>query len=88
LCGAETSKVDQKYVGSFEIWCWRRMVKISWTNCVRDEELLQRTKKERSILHTIKRRWANWIGHISHKNYLLKHVTDGKIGGGIEVMGR
>jgi hypothetical protein len=22
-------KVEQKYVGSFEVWCWRRMGKIS-----------------------------------------------------------
>ena len=29
LCGAETwtlQKVDQKYLGSFEMWCWRRSV--------------------------------------------------------------
>jgi hypothetical protein len=28
LCGAETwtlGKVDQKYLESFEMWCWRRM---------------------------------------------------------------
>jgi hypothetical protein len=32
LCGAETwtlQKVDQKYLGSSEMWCWRRMDKIS-----------------------------------------------------------
>jgi hypothetical protein len=41
-CGAETLtlwKVDQKYIGSFEM-CWRRMEKISWTNHVRNEEVL------------------------------------------------
>ena len=31
---------------------------------------------------------ANWIGHILHKNYLLKQVTKGKIEGRIEVIGR
>jgi hypothetical protein len=31
------------------------------------------------ILHTIKRRKANWIGHILCRNCLLKHVTEGKI---------
>jgi hypothetical protein len=32
LCGAETwtlRKVDHKYLESFEMWCWRRMEKIS-----------------------------------------------------------
>jgi len=25
---------DQKYLESFEMWCWRRMEKISWTDHV------------------------------------------------------
>ena len=37
---------------------------------------------------TIKRRKANWIGHILRRNCLLKHVTKGKIEGRIEVTGR
>jgi hypothetical protein len=38
-------------------------------------------KEEWNILHTIKRRKNNWIGHISHRNCLLKHVFEGKIKG-------
>jgi len=34
-------KVDEKYRISSEIWCWRRMKKISWADCVRSEEQLQ-----------------------------------------------
>jgi hypothetical protein len=58
-------KMDQKYVGSFEMWCWRRMVKISWTDRVRNEEVLQRVKEERNMIRTIKRWKANWIGHMN-----------------------
>jgi hypothetical protein len=39
--GAETwalRKVDQKSLESFEMWCWKRTEKISWINCVRNEE--------------------------------------------------
>jgi hypothetical protein len=35
-----------------------------------------------------KGRKANWIGHILRRNCLLKHVTEGKIQGRIEVKGR
>jgi hypothetical protein len=45
---------------------------------VRNEEVLQRDKEERNILHTIKRRKANWIGHILSRNCFLKHVIEGK----------
>jgi hypothetical protein len=51
-------------------------------------EVLQRIKEERSILQTIKRRKANWIGHILHKKCLLRHIFEGKIEGRIEVTGR
>jgi hypothetical protein len=36
-------------------------------------------KEERNIVHTIKRRKANWIGHILRRNCLLKHVIVGKL---------
>jgi len=28
---------DQQHLESFEMWCWRRMEKISWTDHVRNE---------------------------------------------------
>jgi hypothetical protein len=70
------------------MWCWRRMEKISWTDHVRNEEVLQTAKEDRNILDSTKIRKANWIGYIIHRNCLLKHVTEGKIEGRIEVMGR
>jgi hypothetical protein len=34
-------KVDQQYLGRFEMWRWRRMEKISWAYRVRKEEVLR-----------------------------------------------
>jgi len=53
--------------------------------CVRNEEVLRTVKEERNILRTVKRRKANWIGHILCTNSLLKHVTEGKREGRITV---
>jgi len=58
----------------FEMWCWRRMVKNSWTDHARNEDVLQRVKEMRNILQTIKKGKANWIGHILCRNCLLKHI--------------
>jgi len=91
LYGAETwtfRAVDQKQLESFEMWCWRRMEKISWTDHVRNEDVLLRVEEQRNILHEIRKRKANWIGHILRRNCLLQRVTEGKIQGGIEVTGR
>jgi hypothetical protein len=62
LYGAEIwtlRAVDQKYLESFEMWCWRRMEKISWADHVRNEEVLLRVKERRNILHEISKRKAN-----------------------------
>jgi hypothetical protein len=64
------------------------MEKISWTDRVRNEEVLHRVKEEGNVVHTIKRRKANWIGHILRRNCLLKHVIEGKLEGSIEMTGR
>jgi hypothetical protein len=83
LYGAETltlRAVDQKHLESFEMWCWRRVEKISWTEHVRNEEvLLPRVKEKRNMLHEIRKRKANWIGHILRRNCLLQRVIEGKI---------
>ena len=64
------------------------MEKISWTDHVINEELLFRVKEQRNILHEISKRKANWIGHILHRNCLLRRVIEGEVKGKIEVRGR
>jgi hypothetical protein len=64
------------------------MEEISWTDRVRNEEVLPTVKEERNILRTVKRREYDWIGHTASRNGLLKHVIERKIEGRIEVMGR
>jgi Ni,Fe-hydrogenase maturation factor len=62
LYGAETGtvwRVDQKQLENFEMWRWRRMKKISWTEHVRNKEILLRVKEQRNILHEVNKRKAN-----------------------------
>jgi hypothetical protein len=84
LYGAETwtlRTMDQKHTESFEMWCWRRMEKISWADLVRNE-VLHNFKGQRNILYKIRKWKANWIGHILRRNCLLQRVIEGKIKGG------
>jgi hypothetical protein len=65
--GAETltlRAVDQKHLESLGKWCWRRIHKISWTDHMRNEEVFLTVKEQRNILHEIRKRKVNWIGHI------------------------
>jgi len=90
LYGAETwtlRAADQKHLQNFEMWCWRMMEKISWTDHMRNEVLL-RVNEQRNILHEIRKRKANWIGHILRRNCLLKQVIEGNVKWEIEVTRR
>jgi hypothetical protein len=73
------AKTDQKYTESFKMWRWKRMEHVSCIHRVKNGKVLNRTKKERNIVHTIKRRKANRVGHILRRNGLLKHIIEGKI---------
>ena len=63
-------------------------MEISWTGHVRNEDVLLRVNEQRNILHEIRKRKANWIGHILRRNCLLKQVIEGKIKGEMEVARR
>ena len=70
------------------MWCWRRMEKISWTDHVRNKEVLLRVNEQRNILHEMRKRKANLIGHILRRNCILKQVIERKIKGEMEVTRR
>jgi hypothetical protein len=85
LYGAETwtlRAANQKYLEGFEMWCWRRMEKISWIDHVRNGEVLLRVNEQRNILREIRKRKANC------RNCLLKQVIEGKTKGEMEVTRR
>jgi hypothetical protein len=50
--------------------------------------VLHRIKEERNMIHKIKRKKVDWIGRILRRDCLVKHLTEGKIGGRIEMTGR
>jgi hypothetical protein len=53
-----------------------------------NEEVLLRVNEQRNILHEIRKRKANRIGHILRRNCLLQQVIEGKIKGQREVTRR
>ena len=64
------------------------MEEIGWTDHVRNEEVFLSVNEQKVILHEIRKRKANWIGHILRRNCLLKQVIESKIKGEMEVTRR
>jgi len=84
LYGSETwtmRKEDIKKIEAFEMWIWRRMEKISWTEHKTNEEVLERIGEERTMLKTIRERQKKWIGHTLRGDNLVKTVIEGKMEG-------
>jgi len=58
LCGAETwtlGENEEKVINAFETWCWRRKLKIKWTDRITNGEVFQRVKEERLLLKFLRR---------------------------------
>jgi len=51
---------------------------------VRNEEVLLRVKEQMKILLEIRKRKANWIGHILRRKCLLQRVIEGKMKVGLK----
>jgi hypothetical protein len=66
---------------SFEMWCWRRLEKISRIDRVTNEEGLHKVKEKGNILPSINRKKANWVCHNLRTDCLLKHLVEGKTEG-------
>ena len=82
LYGSETwtlRKLEQKYLESFETWCWRRIKKIKWPEKVTNEQVFERIGEKRTLLINILHRKANWIGHILRRNCLHHDAIKGEM---------
>ncbi|CAH2241180.1 jg3246 [Pararge aegeria aegeria] len=83
-CEAWTIKEDlRKRIEAFEMWTFRRMLAISWTLKVSNEEVLRRVNQRRELLHTIKIRKVAYLGHVlRHERYeLLQLIMMGRVAG-------
>ena len=78
--GAETSENRSEISEKF----WNVVLEKYGDHWDRSCENWSRVKEERNILQTLRRKKANWIGHILCRNCLPKHVTEGKVYGRTE----
>lgn len=72
-----------KRLEAFEMWAYRRMMKIPWTARVTNVEVLKRIGSKMLVLNTIKRRKMEYLGHVlrNGKYQLLHNIIQGKIEG-------
>ncbi|KAJ4445475.1 hypothetical protein ANN_07283 [Periplaneta americana] len=68
---------EEKRIEAFEMWIWRRMERVKWTDRIRNEAVVERVGEERMMLKLIRKRKMNWLGHWLRRNCLLKDALEG-----------
>lgn len=68
---------------AFELWAYRRILKISWVEKVTNDEVMRRMKKEKEVINTMKVRKLKYLGHVmrGERYRLLQEIMQGKIQG-------
>ncbi|CAG9837259.1 unnamed protein product [Diabrotica balteata] len=77
------NKIDLNRLDTFEKWCYRRILKVSWVEKIRNSTILERLSKTIEIIKSIKQRKLEYFGHVMRgpKYRLLQNIMQGKIAG-------
>jgi len=59
-------------IGAFEMQCYRRSMRISYTEHVTNDEVLQRVGQDRALMGQVKSRKLEYFGHVSRHNSLKR----------------
>ncbi|KAG1653773.1 Pyruvate dehydrogenase phosphatase regulatory subunit, mitochondrial [Nymphon striatum] len=84
LYGSETwtIRVDERSkLEAFEMWVWRNILKIKWSDKISNEDVLKLVDEERAMMGTIHKRQRRWIGHILRSENMLRDVMEGHVMG-------
>jgi len=82
LYGCETWTLLQDEINrlqALEMWLWRGLEKISWSDKMKNEDVLKRVEEKSCLIRTISQRKKNWIGHVLRGDGLLRDVMEGRV---------
>ena len=82
--GAETWTISKTLAGrinAFEMWTYRKMLKLSYTKHKTNEEVLDMLSTEKQLLSNIVKRKCQYFGHLVRHNELQRQLLEGKING-------
>ena len=84
LYGSETWTISKKVaekIEVFEMWCWRRLLKISWMERISNEEVLRRMDCERELMVNVRVQQMRFLGHVMRREELENLSLTGRIPG-------
>ena len=81
-CEAWTlTKILERKIEVFEMWCFRMMGKVKWSDLISNEKALKILKSKKSLLVSIQQRKLKYFGHIKRKGNILTTLLEGRVQG-------
>ena len=60
-------KAERRRIDSFELWCWRRLLRIPWTARITNQSLIEEIKATNPLEALIKKQQLSSFGHNASK---------------------
>ena len=85
MCGCESltiKKAEHRRIDAFEVWCWRRHLRVSWTARRSSQSILKEISPEYSLKGLMLKLKLQYFGHLMQRtDWLKKTLILGKIEG-------
>ena len=75
-------KAEHRRIDAFELWCWRRLLRVPWTARISNQSILKEINPEVSLEGMMLKLKLQYFGHLMRRvDSLEKTVMLGGIGG-------
>ena len=84
LYGVETwtiSKTSEKLLNAFEMWSLRRMMRVSLTRCLSNENVLKLAGVKRELFRVVQSRKLCYFGHMMRHESIQRNLIEGMVPG-------
>ena len=84
LYGVETwtvSKTSEKRLNAFEMWSLRRMMRVSWTRRLSNENVLKLAGVKRELFRVVQNRKLCYFGHMMRHESIQRNLIEGMVPG-------
>ena len=86
MCGCESwtiKKAEGRRIDAFELWCWRRLLRVPWTSSRSNQSIVKEISPEYSLEGLRLKLKLQHFGHLMQRtDSLEKTLMLGKIEGG------
>ena len=75
-------KAEHRRIDAFELWCWRRLLRVPWTSRISDQSIVKEISPEYSLEGLMLKLKLQYFGHLMQRtDSLEKTLMLGKIEG-------